>query len=135
MIEKVEDNRDVDMNVTNAQDHVPEAERNNRTIKEMIRAAYHRLPYKAIPQIMICYLAMIQANQLNLFPVKGGFSKYYKQPPHDIEPDQSGLHQTLCFAIWNLCAGKPQVNEVELECYKNNGRDLPASPTKPTRRS
>jgi hypothetical protein len=77
MMEQVEDDLDVDMNFTNAQDHVPEAERNNRTIKERIRAAYHRLPYKAIPRIMINYLAMIQANKLNLFPVKGGVSKYY----------------------------------------------------------
>jgi hypothetical protein len=45
--------------------------------RKRIRAAYHRLPYKAIPRIMINYLAMIQANQLNLFPVKGGVSKYY----------------------------------------------------------
>jgi hypothetical protein len=77
MMEQVEDDLDVKMNFTNAQDHVPEAQRNNRTIKERIRAAYHRLPYKAISQIMINYLAMIQANQLNLFPVKGGVSKYY----------------------------------------------------------
>jgi hypothetical protein len=55
MMEKVEDDLDVDMNFTNAQDHVPEAERNNQTIKERIRAAYHHLPYKAIPQIMIRY--------------------------------------------------------------------------------
>jgi hypothetical protein len=77
MKEQVEVDLDVDMNFTNAQDHVPEAERNNRTIKERIGAAYHRLPYKAIPRIMINYLAMIQANKLNLFPVKGGVSKYY----------------------------------------------------------
>jgi hypothetical protein len=77
MMEKVEDNLNVDMNFTNAQDHVPEAERNDRTIKERIRAAYHRLPYKAIPRIMIRYLAMIQANNLNLFLVKGGVSNYY----------------------------------------------------------
>jgi hypothetical protein len=76
MMEKVKDELDVDMNFTNAQDHVPEAERNNRTIKERIRVAYHRLPYKAIPRIMINYLAMIQANQLNLFPVKAGVSQY-----------------------------------------------------------
>jgi hypothetical protein len=49
LMEKVEDGLDVNINFTNAQDHVPEAERNNRTIKERIRAAYHRLPYKAIP--------------------------------------------------------------------------------------
>jgi hypothetical protein len=77
MMEKVEDDLYVDMNFTNAQDHVPEAEWNNQTIKERIRAAYHRLPYKAIPRIMINYLAMIQAKKLNVFPVKGGVSKYY----------------------------------------------------------
>eukprot|EP00978_Attheya_sp_CCMP212_P000843 scaffold1766_cov39-Attheya_sp.AAC.3 len=77
MMNKVNDDLDVKMNFTNAQDHVPEAERNNRTIKERIRAAYQRLPYKAIPRIMIRYLAMNQVSQLNLFPVKGGISKYY----------------------------------------------------------
>jgi hypothetical protein len=82
MMEKVEDDLDVDMNFTNAQDHVPEAERNNRMIKERTQAAYHCLPYKAIPRIMINYLAMIQANKLNLFPVKEGGSKYYS--PHMI---------------------------------------------------
>jgi hypothetical protein len=75
MMEKVEDNLDVDTSFTNAQDHTPEAERNNCTIKERIRATYHRLPYKAIPRIMINCLAMIQGNKLNLFPVKGGVSK------------------------------------------------------------
>jgi hypothetical protein len=53
LMEKVEDDLDVNMNFTNAQDHVSEAERNNRMIKERIRAAYHCLPYKAIPGIMI----------------------------------------------------------------------------------
>jgi hypothetical protein len=77
MMEKVEDDLVVDMDFTNAQDHVPEAERNNHTIKERIRAAYHGLPYKAIPRIMINYLAMIQANKLHLFPVKGVVSTYY----------------------------------------------------------
>jgi hypothetical protein len=38
--EKVKNDLDVDMNFTNAQDHVPEAERNNQTIKERIQAAY-----------------------------------------------------------------------------------------------
>jgi hypothetical protein len=88
----------VDMSFTNAQDHVPQAEQNNQTIKERI------LPYKAIPWIMINYLAMIQANQLNLFPVKGGVSNYYS-PQNDIEPDKSGLDKTLCCAMWSLCAG------------------------------
>jgi hypothetical protein len=55
---RVKDNLDMKMNFTNAQGRGPEAERNHRTIKERTRATYQRLPYKAIPQIMICYLAM-----------------------------------------------------------------------------
>ena len=53
MMDKVADDLNVTMNYTNAQDHVPEAERNNRTIKEKMRAALHRLPYKKIPKTMI----------------------------------------------------------------------------------
>ena len=77
MMDQVSDDLDVKMNYTNAGDHVPEAERNNRTLKERIRATYHRLPYKAIPRLMIRYLAMVCTSQLNLFPAKGGVSSYY----------------------------------------------------------
>jgi len=77
LMEKVADELDIDMNYTNAQDHVPQAERNNSTIKERIWAAIHRLPYKKIPKTMVKYLAMVKTNLLNLFPVKGGVSKYF----------------------------------------------------------
>jgi hypothetical protein len=77
MMDKVKDDLGVCMNFTNALDHVPEAERNNRTIKERIRAAYRRLPYKALPRQLIQYLVQTQASQLNLFPAKGGISLYY----------------------------------------------------------
>jgi hypothetical protein len=65
------------MNFTNTVDHVPEAEWNNKTIKEWVQAAYHRLPYKALPRQLIWYLVQTQASQLNLFPAKGGISPYY----------------------------------------------------------
>jgi hypothetical protein len=77
MMEKVKEDLGVRMNFTNALDHVPEAERNNRTIKEQVRAAYHRLPYKALPRQLVRYLVTTQASQLNLFPAKGGISPYY----------------------------------------------------------
>ena len=77
MMDAVSDELDVRMNYTNAQDHVPQAERNNRTIKERIRTAYHQLPYKAIPKLMIQYLAMEATRKLNLFPVKGSVSPYF----------------------------------------------------------
>jgi hypothetical protein len=77
MMDKVKDDLGVCMNFTNALDHVSEAERNNRTIKELVRAAYHRLPFKALPRQLIRYLVQTQASQLNLFPAKGGISPYY----------------------------------------------------------
>jgi hypothetical protein len=82
IMEKVGNDLDVNMNLTNAQDHVPEAEWNNQMIKEWIWATYYCLPYKEIPRIMIHYLAMIQTNQLNFLSVKGGVSSYYS--PHMI---------------------------------------------------
>jgi hypothetical protein len=48
----------VSMNYTNPQEHVPEAECNNRNIKEMFRASFHRLPFKMIPKIMVNILTM-----------------------------------------------------------------------------
>ena len=39
----------ITMNYTSANEHVPRAERNNRTIKERVRATYHMLPYDQLP--------------------------------------------------------------------------------------
>jgi hypothetical protein len=77
LMEDVQDNMDITFNFAPAGEHVPEAERNNRTIQERFRTQFHRLPYKAIPANMIKTLAMHVTHQLNLFPVKGGASKYY----------------------------------------------------------
>jgi hypothetical protein len=71
MMDEVKDDLGVCMNFTNALDHVPEAERNNRTMKEQVRAAYHQLLYKALPRQLIRYLVQTQASQLDLFPAKG----------------------------------------------------------------
>ena len=43
------------MNYAIAQDHVPEIDRASRTIKEIFRALYHRLPYNATPELMVRY--------------------------------------------------------------------------------
>ena len=77
LIEPVQDKLNATMNFANPGDHVPEAERNNRTIKERIRAAFHRLPYKAMPRVMIRYLSMECTSKLNIFPAKAGISPYY----------------------------------------------------------
>ena len=82
LMDDVSDTMDIEMNYTSRGEHVPEAERNNRTIGERIRTAYHNLPYKTIPKIMLKYLSMVSTHQLNLFPAKGGVSAYLS--PHVI---------------------------------------------------
>ena len=77
LLEKVADTLDIKLNPTVTDDHVPEAERINRVIGERIRASYPKLPYMNLPKIMWRYLAMVCTHQLNLFPVKGGVSKYF----------------------------------------------------------
>ena len=65
------------MNFANTGDHVGEAERNNRFLKERFRIKFHLLPYKAITEIMIRYMAMKTADESNYFPVKNGVSSHY----------------------------------------------------------
>ena len=67
----------VTINFSNPQKHVPEAERNNRVIKEQFRASFHRLPYNKLPKTMIKILVMECAKKLNFIPPKGGISPYY----------------------------------------------------------
>jgi len=64
-------------NYANALEHVPVAERNNRTIQERTRCSFHSLPFRAISKLMIKYLVIEAARKLNYFPPKGGISQYY----------------------------------------------------------
>jgi len=82
VMDEIADNLDVQMNYTTTDEHVPEAERNNRTIQERYRSAYHNMPFKVIPKVMIKHLAMVSCDQLNMFPAKGGVSPYLS--PHVI---------------------------------------------------
>ena len=65
------------MNFTSAQEHVPEAENNNRRIKERVRAAYHNLPYKHLCKTLVIMMVMEGAKKMNFFPANNGVSKYY----------------------------------------------------------
>jgi hypothetical protein len=46
-------------------------------IKERVRAAYHRLPFKHLPRLMIKILVTESAKKMNFFPAKNGISPYY----------------------------------------------------------
>jgi hypothetical protein len=77
LMDELQDVYNVVMNYANPQEHVPEAERNNRVLKERFRASFHRLPFNKMPKIMVKILAMECAKKLNFFPPKGGVSPYY----------------------------------------------------------
>ena len=70
-------NPQIRMNYAAAQEHVPRAERNNRTIKERVRATYHALPYEHLPRTVVKYLVSEATKKLNFFPNKNGVSKHY----------------------------------------------------------
>eukprot|EP00934_Nitzschia_sp_Nitz4_P004202 Nitzschia sp. Nitz4//scaffold466_size5842//986//4399//NITZ4_009198-RA/size5842-processed-gene-0.7-mRNA-1//-1//CDS//3329552510//4192//frame0 len=78
LLDQLEDIYHIKMNYANAQEHVPEAERNIRVIKERFRATFHRLPYLCWPTIMVKILAMESAKKLNYFPPRGGISEFYR---------------------------------------------------------
>ena len=59
------------------QEHVLEAKRNNRVVKERVHTTYHHLPYNHLPCIMVKILVSDSAKKLNFFPAKHGISPYY----------------------------------------------------------
>lgn len=65
------------VNHCSADEHVPEAERNNRLIQERFRIQYNRWPFKVVPRIMIRHLARRVCHDLNIFPNKKGISQEY----------------------------------------------------------
>jgi hypothetical protein len=73
----LQDEFKVAINFANPQEHVPEAERNNRVTRERVRATYHRLPYKHLTRTMVKMLVTESAKKLTFFPAKHDISKYY----------------------------------------------------------
>ena len=62
------------VNLTSANEHVPEIERRTRVVKERTRSVRHSLPFNRIPRIMVIYMVYLVVKLLNHFPVKGGIS-------------------------------------------------------------
>ena len=64
-------------NLADTQEHVPEADHNNHFLKKCICTTYHGIPYKMLPQTVVCYMAMETTAMLNYFLVKGGCSNLF----------------------------------------------------------
>ena len=100
-MEPLMDDLNIQANYTSAGEHEITAERNNRTIGECIRMAYHSLPYAALPPTMTKHSAMVVTNQLNYFPAKGGISKFLS--PHVImtqKPLDYNKHFQISFGAY-----------------------------------
>jgi hypothetical protein len=90
------------INYSNPQEHVPEAERNNRVIKERVRACYHRLSYVHLPRTLTKYMVIECTKKLNYFPVQNGVSKYYS--PRMILHQQNINFDKHCNMFWGVCS-------------------------------
>jgi hypothetical protein len=60
--------------LASAHEHVPEAERRIRVVKERTRAIRYGLPFDRMPRLMTINMVLYAARMLNYFPVKGGIS-------------------------------------------------------------
>ena len=62
------------LNAATRDAHVPEIERYNRTVKDRVRSAFHMLPFKRMPRIMIIELVKAMFFWLNAVPANDGVS-------------------------------------------------------------
>ena len=85
-MDDTQDELGITMNYAVAGEHVPEAERNNRTLKERCRSLLHVLPYDYVARTMVIEGVQDIAKKLNFFPPKGGVSSHYS--PHAIMHQQ-----------------------------------------------
>ena len=65
------------LNLSSANEHVPEIERKIRVIKERVQAVRYSLPFNALPPKVLIHSVLFVTKQLNLFPVKGGVSAQF----------------------------------------------------------
>ena len=80
LMNQVIDELDVQLNCASKNEHVGDAERNNRTAGDHLRTMFHHSPYDTPPKVMLRYMAFVATSHLNWFPAKGGVSPYYS--PH-----------------------------------------------------
>jgi hypothetical protein len=65
------------LNLTSANEHVPEIEHKIRVIKGPVRAVMYGMPFNAVPPIICVSAVLFVTKQLNLFPVMGNILANY----------------------------------------------------------
>jgi hypothetical protein len=64
----------IQLNVVSNDEHVPEVERQIRTIKERTRCVYNTVPFKRMPSRMVVEMVHASVFWLNMFPASDGVS-------------------------------------------------------------
>jgi hypothetical protein len=64
----------IHFSICSADDHIPEAKRAIRSIKETICATIHGMPYKRLPRVMVKVLIAFVTRAINSFPHSDGIS-------------------------------------------------------------
>ena len=62
------------LQITSCDEHVPECERFNRTIKERVRANFCTSPFTYMPPVLVIEMVYNAVFWRNIFPLKGGIS-------------------------------------------------------------
>ena len=113
----------IKINYVAAQEHVPRAEINNRTIQKQARVNYYQLTYIHLTQIMVNCMVSEATRKLNYLPAKHRVSKYYSHrmimhtENTNFEHHCQGVEHvfsshTKFEQLINICNGYSCVNEV-----------------------
>ena len=68
------DEANTDLNTAAPNEHIPEVEKNIRTIKDRVRCTLHGMPYKKIPRSMKAELVITTVTLLNMIPRRAAVS-------------------------------------------------------------
>ena len=82
------------LNTASNDEHVPEIERQIRTVKERTRAIYCTLPFQKMPRRLIIEMVYAANYWLNMFPRQGGISKTLS--PRTLLTGQTWSYTTHC---------------------------------------
>jgi hypothetical protein len=88
------------VNLTSANEHVPEIKRRIRVVKERARSSRHSPPLNRIPRLLTVCIVFKAVKHLNYFPPKGGISDIFS--PRTIMTGETLNYKTQL----NLCLGQ-----------------------------
>ena len=103
------------VNLTSANEHVPEIECHIRVVKEQVQSIIHGLPYARIPMLLLIWIVFSLVKMLNFFPSKAGVLDVYS-PCTIMTSEQLNFKKHLSLQVGQYC----QVHDQETPCNMLN---------------